>query len=474
MEIDILKLTVEQAHKDLTEGKYSAHDLYLACKKNIDERNREVNAFLEVFSDAEEMAKKADEMFKNGTAALMTGIPISLKDNILFKDHHASESSKILEGYKAPYDSKAVEKLKEAGAVIIGRTNMDEFAMGSSTESSAYGVTKNPLDLSRVPGGSSGGAAASVAMGGCLVALGSDTAGSVRQPAGFCGVVGLKPSYGMISRSGLMSMGSSLDIIGVLGKTVSCAKAAYDVITVSDSLDGTCVSDEMRNSVISRPVKKIGIPRAFVEMEGVTEEVKQRFSKTLEKLKEHGYEIIDIELPHIHYSLPTYYIIMPAEVSTNLARYDGVRFGLSVPGKNPDESYMKTREAGFGPEVKRRVLLGTYVLSHGYADAYYNKAVKVRHKITKEIEDVLQQVDVILTPTSPSPAFRFGEKQDPLQLYAADIFTVPANIADTPAISIPNGVNSENLPLDIQVMGSYLHDKDMLAFAQELEQIISQ
>lgn len=474
MEIDILKLTVEQAHKDLIERKYSAHDLYLACKKNIDEKNGEINAFLEIFSDGEEMAKKADEMIKEGKAVLMTGIPVSLKDNILYKGHHASESSKILEGYKAPYDSKAVEQLKKVGAVIIGRTNMDEFAMGSSTESSAYGVTKNPLDQTRVPGGSSGGAAASVAMGGCLIAFGSDTAGSVRQPAGFCGVVGLKPSYGTVSRSGLISMGSSLDIIGVLGKTVSCAKAGYELVATPDPLDGTCVPQEKRDSIVPKSITKIGIPRAFVEMEGVTEEVKKRFFETIEKLKNNGYEIVDIELPHIHYSLPTYYIIMPAEVSTNLARYDGVRFGLSVPGKNPDESYMKTREAGFGPEVKRRVLLGTYVLSHGYADAYYNKAIQVRHKITAEIEEVLNSVDVIMTPTSPAPAFRFGEKQDPLQLYAADIFTVPANIADIPAISVPNGVNSENLPLDIQIMGAYLHDKDMLQFAEKLEQIISQ
>jgi len=265
MKIDILKLTVEQAHKDMKEGKYTPLELLNACKKNIDERNGSINAFLEVFSDAEDMAMKAGEMFQNGTATLMTGIPVSLKDNILYKGHRVSESSKILEHYKAPYDSKAVEELKKVGAVIIGRTNMDEFAMGSSTESSAYGITRNPIDPSRVPGGSSGGAAASVAMGGCLVALGSDTAGSVRQPAGFCGVVGLKPSYGIVSRSGLMSMGSSLDVIGLLGKTVECARAAYDVIAVTDSLDGTSVSDEMRKAVVSKPVTKIGLPRSFVE-----------------------------------------------------------------------------------------------------------------------------------------------------------------------------------------------------------------
>lgn len=474
MEIDILKLTVEQAHKDLTGGKYSAHDLLLACKKNIDEKNGEINAFLEVFSDAEAMAHKADEMIREGKATPLTGIPVSLKDNILYKDHKASTSSKILEGYTAPYDSKAVERLKELGAVIVGRTNMDEFAMGSSTETSAYGITRNPIALDRVPGGSSGGAAASVAMGGCLVALGSDTAGSVRQPAGFCGVVGFKPSYGTISRSGLMAMGSSLDIIGVLAKTTKCAEFAYNAIAVPDTLDGTCVSQSVRDAVVSKPVTKIGVPRAFVEMEGVTQEVQNRFFETVEKLKNNGYEIVDIDLPHVHYSLPAYYILMPAEASTNLSRYDGVRFGLSVPGKTPDESYMKTREAGFGREVKRRILLGTYVLSHGYYDAYYNKAVKVRHKITQEIESMFKTVDVILTPTSPAPAFRFNEKQDPLQLYAADIFTVPANIADIPAISIPNGVNGEGLPLDIQAMGQYLQDKALLDFTQKLEQIISQ
>lgn len=473
MEIDILKLTVKQAHSDLLEGKYTAVDLLNACKKNIEEKNQEIFAFLEVFDDAEKMAEQADAMIKAGKVNLLTGIPVSLKDNILYKDHKASTSSKILEGYVAPYDSKAVEKLKEMGAVIVGRTNMDEFAMGSSTETSAYGITRNPVNPDCVPGGSSGGAAASVAMGGCLVALGSDTAGSVRQPAGFCGVVGFKPSYGTISRSGLMAMGSSLDIIGVLGKTTECAEIAYNAIAVADTLDGTCVPQEVRDSISNKEVKTIGIPRSFVEMDGVTEEVKVRFFETIEKLKQHGYSVVDIELPHVHYSLATYYILMPAEASTNLSRYDGVRFGASVPGKNPDESYMKTREYGFGREVKRRILLGTYVLSHGYYDAYYNKAVKVRHKITQEFENIFKQVDVILTPTSPAPAFRFNEKQDPLQLYAADIFTVPANIADIPAISIPNGFNAENLPLDIQIMGDYLQDKSLLDFSQKLESIIN-
>jgi aspartyl-tRNA(Asn)/glutamyl-tRNA(Gln) amidotransferase subunit A len=308
-------------------------------------------------------------------------------------------------------------------------------------------------------------------MGGCLVALGSDTAGSVRQPAGFCGVVGMKPSYGVISRNGLMAMGSSLDTIGIFANTSSCISIVFDVISGFDPLDGTSVNSKKD---ISQDVKKtvIGIPTSFITMEGVTREVQERFFNTIEKLKQKGFEVVDISLPHVHYSLPVYYIIMPAEASTNLARYDGVRFGFSVAGKTPDESYMKTRSQGFGREVQRRILLGTYVLSHGYADAYYNKAVKIRQVITREFDEVFKKVDVILTPTSPAPAFRFGEKQDPIQLYASDIFTVPANIADIPAVSLPNGIDGQGLPLDIQIMAPYLRDTFMMEFAEELEKII--
>lgn len=471
MEIDILTLTVEQAHKDLLAHKYSAVDLYRACKKNIDEKNKEINAYIEVFVDGEDMARKADEMIAAGTATTLTGIPISLKDNILYEDHIASASSKMLEHYTAVYDSTAVQLLKEAGAVIVGRTNMDEFAMGSSTESSAFGITKNPRNIARVPGGSSGGAAASVAMGGCLLALGSDTAGSVRQPAGFCGVVGFKPSYGTISRHGLMAMASSFDIIGLLGKTVSCVRAGFEVLGVPDVNDSTSVSFGDRQNG-DREIKRIGVPRAFVEMEGVSDEVKTQFNQAIEKIKHAGFEIVDVELPHMPYSLAVYYILMPAEASTNLARYDGIRYGLSVSGDGVDDSYMKTREAGFGKEVQRRILLGTYVLSHGYYDAYYNKAVRIRDKITHELDEVFQYVDAVLTPTSPSPAFAFGEKQDPLQLYAADIFTVPANITGVPAVSIPNGVNSDGLPFDIQIMTPYLRDTEILSFGEVLEKIL--
>jgi len=469
MEIDILHLTVEQVQKDLREGKYTSLDLLNACKKNIEEKNKSINAFLEVFSDAEDMAKKADEMIASGEAKPMTGIPVSLKDNILYKGHVASSSSKILENYHATFDSTAVNSLKKDGAVIVGRTNMDEFAMGASTETSAFGNTKNPVDQTRVPGGSSGGAAASVAMGGCLVALGSDTAGSVRQPAGFCGIVGFKPSYGTVSRHGLMAMASSLDVIGLLGKTTQCARIAYDCIAGQDDMDSTSTSN---SDIEQKEIKTIGVPRSFIEMEGVEEEVKTRFNEAVGKLIDAGYSVVDIDLPHMKYSLPAYYIIMPAEASTNLSRYDGIRFGLSVPGDGVDDSYMKTRGLGFGREAQRRILLGTYVLSHGYYDAYYNKAVNVRRKITQEVEDIFKKVDVVVTPTSPAPAFKLGEKQDPVQMYAADIFTVPANITNIPAISIPNGLSSEKLPLDFQVMSSYLQDRALLDFASKVEGIL--
>jgi aspartyl-tRNA(Asn)/glutamyl-tRNA(Gln) amidotransferase subunit A len=469
MNIDIFSLTIEQAHKDLVSGVYSAKDLLQACLANINKSNNDIFAFIEVFEDAWDMAEKADEMISCGEATILTGIPISIKDNILYYGHVASASSKMLENYKAVYDSTAVENLKKSGAVIVGRTNMDEFAMGSSTETSALGKTKNPRNHDYVPGGSSGGAAASVAMGGCLAALGSDTAGSVRQPASFCGVVGFKPTYGSVSRHGLIAMGSSLDVIGVLAKTVSCSQYVFDCIKGQDEYDSTSISLE---DVETKSIKTIGVPKDIFTMDGVSQEVKDNFNKALETVKSAGYEIVDIDMPHLKYALPVYYILMPAEVSTNLARFDGVRYGLSILGNSIEDSYKKTRGEGFGKEVKRRVLLGTYVLSHGYYDAYYNKAVQVRHVIKKEFDTVFSQVDVILTPTSPTAPFKFGFKQNPLELYASDIFTVPANIADIPAISIPHGLSDDNMALDIQVMAPYKADKSLLEFTVTLESLL--
>ncbi len=452
--IDLKGMTIEKAHAGFRSGEFSAVDLTKAYIENIKAKNGELNAFLEIFADAEEQAKRADEMIARGEVKALTGIPIALKDNILFQEHTASASSKILENYTAAYDSTVVADLKAQGAVIIGRTNMDEFAMGSSTETSAFGATKNPVDTSRVPGGSSGGSAAAVAADLALLALGSDTGGSIRQPAAFCGVVGLKPTYGTISRHGLMAMASSLDIIGPITNSVSDAEKVFEVLGHSDKMDATSFPDDARLCE-KKYVKKIGVPRRFLAGEGVDKETMANFEKSLEKLTTLGYEVVDVDVPFMEYSLAVYYILMPAEVSTNLARFDGIRYGLSMPGKSTNEAYKNTKTAGFGEETKRRLLLGAYVLSHGYYDAYYNKAVKLRAKITEEMQKVFESVDLLVTPTCPTPAFKPGEKKDPVSMYLSDIFTVPANISGVPAISIPNGKNSEGLPLDIQFIAPH-------------------
>lgn len=466
--MNLKNLTIESVQDSFKKGEFTALELTRAYIENIKAKNSEINAFLEVFADAEDQAKRADEMIARGEIKSLTGIPVALKDNILFAGHRAGASSKILQGYVASYDSTVVQRLREEGAVFIGRTNMDEFAMGSSTETSAYGVTKNPVDTTRVAGGSSGGAAAAVAMDGAMIALGSDTGGSIRQPAAFCGVVGLKPTYGTISRHGLMAMGSSLDIIGPITNSVADSEIVFNTLAHSDAMDSTSIPEDKRMCNKSS-VKKIGVPRSFLSGEGIGAETLTNFEKSLDVLKLLGYEIVDVEIPFIEYSLAVYYILMPAEASTNLARFDGIRFGLSVPGATTAEAYKNTKEAGFGAEVKRRILLGTYVLSHGYYDAYYNKAIKMRAKITKELDKVFESVDVIATPTCPTSAFRPGEKKDPLQMYLSDIFTVPANIAGIPAISIPNGVSSEGLPLDIQFMAPHFGEQLLFEVGKNYE-----
>jgi len=354
-----------------------------------------------------------------------------------------------LENYVAPYDATVIKKLKEAGAIFLGRANMDEFAMGSSTENSAYGVTKNPHDETRVAGGSSGGSAAAVAADLALAALGSDTGGSVRQPASFCGLVGLKPTFGAVSRFGLMAMGSSLDQIGPLAKNVEDAEIIFNAICGQDLMDSTTIKSTTynRQSITSRFI--IGVPRDFLG-EGVAPEVLKNFEAGLKKLEQAGVEIRDIELPNIRYSLPVYYIIMPAEISSNLARFDGVKFGPKISGDNLLEDYLKTRGQLFGKEARRRIILGTYVLSAGYYDAYYNKAIAVRKMIADDLKKIFDSgVNAIATPTTPMPAFKIGEKiNDPLQMYLADIFTVTANITGVPAISIPSGSTGFQLQAD--------------------------
>lgn len=456
------RYTIIEAHAKLKNKELSAVDLAKEYLDHIEKVDPDVHAYLEVFGDVEKQARAADERIARGEADMLTGIPIAIKDVILMDGRSASAGSKMLGGYKATYDATAIRRLKEKGAVFLGRTNLDEFAMGSSTENSAFTPTKNPHDLSRVPGGSSGGSAAAVAMHGALAALGSDTGGSIRQPAGFCGVVGLKPTYGAVSRSGLFAMTSSFDQIAPLAHTVGDTEHVFNAIRGHDAKDSTTIPEDVYARYRGKKkdgAKTIGVPRAFTDREGIDPDVLAVFNHSLEKMKEKGYVIRDIELPHINHSLATYYIILFAEASTNLARFDGVRYGLSLEGDTMRDGYFKTRGTGFGKEVRRRIMLGTYVLSSGYYDAYYRKANDVRALIRSDLERAFEDVDIIATPVSPTPAFKIGERMsDPLQMYLADIFTVPANLAGVPALSIPAGDvkrDGKKLPVGVQFIAPH-------------------
>ena len=456
--IDLKTLTIQKAHEALKRGDFTSVQLTQAYLDEIKAKNVDINAYLEVFADALEQAKEADKKIAetknvdgNSSGAdfpLLCGIPCGVKDNILIQGRIASASSKMLEDYHATYDATVIAKLKAEGAVFLGRLNMDEFAMGGSTENSAYGPTKNPHDLSRVAGGSSGGSAAAVAMQGALFTLGSDTGGSIRQPASFCGVIGLKPTYGAVSRYGVMAMGSSLDQIGPIANTVTDCEIVFNTIRGTDIKDGTTISEgtyesqksikSVKSKVGAKPI--IGVPRDFLKGDGIDSAVLKSFNESLEAFKAKGYEVRDISLPNISYSLMVYYVLMPAEVSSNMARFDGVKYGLHKDGKTVVEDYFESRRAGLGREVIRRILLGTYVLSSGYYDAYYNRANAVRQMITNDFLKAFESVDIIATPTAPSPAFKIGEKtNDPVAMYLEDIFTVTANLTGLPAISIPCG-----------------------------------
>ncbi|MCW9054431.1 MAG: Asp-tRNA(Asn)/Glu-tRNA(Gln) amidotransferase subunit GatA [Candidatus Pacebacteria bacterium] len=467
--IDIEKLTIPKVRAALDAGEYSAVALAEAFLARIKEREG-LNAYLEVFDDVIEQANAADELIAEGKPGPLTGIPLGVKDNILIKGRKVSAASKMLENYTATYDATVIKKLKEQRVVFLGRTNLDEFAMGASTENSAFGVTKNPHDETRVAGGSSGGSAAAVGGVLALAALGSDTGGSIRQPASLCGVVGLKPTYGAVSRLGLIAMGSSFDQIGPITHTVDGAEMIFNAIRGNDPKDSTSTPDSFYTEVSKKP-KKIGVPRALLE-EGVDPDVLENFEGTLAKLEADGYEIVDIELPNAKYALAAYYIIIPAEVSTNLSRFDGVRYGLHFDGTGVDDEYAKSRSAGFGPEVRRRILLGTHVLSAGYYDAYYNKAQALRGLIRKDYEAALEKVDVIATPTSPIPAFKIGEKSDPLSMYLLDIFTVTANLTGMPAISVPSGTvdrEGSSLPVGIQFLAPAFHEKYLFDAGRSVE-----
>ena len=450
------------ANKHLIDGDFSAVELAENCIKNIQEKNLKINAYLEIYDDILKKAAEADDKIKNKKdISILTGIPLALKDNILYQGKRVTAGSKILENYTATYDATVIKKLKEEGAVFIGRTNLDEFAMGSSTENSAYGVTKNPYDMERVAGGSSGGSAAAVAFGGALAALGSDTGGSVRQPASFCGVVGLKPTYGAVSRYGLIAMGSSLDQIGPIGKTISDVEIIFNAIEGNDKMDSTSLF-ENRRQISGKDIeeKSIGIPSDFIN-DGIDKDIFENFNDSIKKLKSLGYKIKEITLPNIKHSLAVYYIIMPAEASTNLARFDGVRYGLRKEGADMIGDYFETREAGFGIEVKRRIMLGTHILSSGYYDAYYNKANAVRNVIKYDFYKAFSEVSAIITPTTPAPAFKIDEKSNPLSMYLADIFTVPVNLTGMPAISIPSGIvarGKTKLPVGLQIIAPHMRE----------------
>ena len=468
--------TLRQLHEALKNGTTTIEALVDASKATIKEKETDVHALLGMYSDSliASQVKLAKKMFTDGTATVLTGIPIVLKDNIIVDGEIATGGSKILEHYTGTYDATVVKKLKAAGAVFLGRANMDEFAMGGSTENSAFGPTKNPHDITKVAGGSSGGSAAVVAYGGVPVSLGSDTGGSIRQPASFCGIVGLKTTYGDTSRYGLMAMGSSLDQIGPFGNTVEDVEDVYSIITGYDPLDSTSLPEVIRTKDKPSNKKVIGVPRSFVGQDGIDKEVLANFEQSLEVLKKIGYTIKDITINQLEKALSVYYVVMFAEVSSNLARYDGIRYGLSHPGETSIRSYFESRTGGFGPEVRRRILLGTYVLSSGYYDAYYNKANIVRAMLKKEFATIFNDVDAIVTPTSPVPAFALGEKSsDPLAMYLADIFTVPVNIVGVPAISIPSGMTESRLPLGVQFIAAHGREDILFTIGKDFEKKLS-
>lgn len=475
--------TIKSAGEALKRGDFSALELFNHYHKKILARNNELNAFLTIFDSPSNIENC--KLITGNSEFPLAGIPVAIKDNMLIEGTRTTAGSKILENYIASYDATVIKKLRSAGAMFLGKTNLDEFAMGTSTENSAYGPTKNPLDTSRVPGGSSGGSAAAVAADLCVFALGSDTGGSVRQPAAMCGIVGLKPTYGRVSRHGLIAMASSFDQIGPLTKTVEDSAIVLNVLCGHDIFDSTTLpagSGSPDRSVgatdftqnLDLPIKglTVGVPKEFFGT-GLSPEVAERIKTTITKLEELGCAIKEISLPNFEYALAAYYIAVPSEVSANLARFDGIRYGHSAQdGENLIDTYFKSRTEGFGPEPIRRIMLGAYALSSGYYDAYYLKAQKVRALIKKDFDEAFKDVDVIVGPTTPNTAFKIGEKvSDPLALYLEDIYTVPLNLAGLPGISIPCGLGSESgMPVGFQIIAKPFDEATLLRVAHQLEQ----
>ena len=476
--MELYRQTISELRDLLDRKEVSVKEVVNSIYQRIDRVEEKVKAFVTITEDkalemAEEAQKKLDSEETQESKSLL-GIPVAIKDNMCTKGIRTTCSSKILYNFIPPYESTVTSRLIEHGYVLIGKTNLDEFAMGSSTENSGFHVTRNPWDLERAPGGSSGGSAAAVASDECIAALGSDTGGSIRQPASLCGVVGLKPTYGRVSRYGLVAFASSLDQIGPITKNVRDAAIVMNNISGRDQFDSTSAPLPVPDftAVLGRDINgmKIGIPREYF-IEGIDKEIETSIKDVIKKLESLGAIPVEVSLPHTGYAVATYYVLATSEASSNLARYDGVKYGLRAEGKDLIDMYMNSRAQGFGAEVKRRIMLGTYALSSGYYEAYYRKAQQVRTLIKKDFEDAFTFVDIIVTPTSPTAAFKIGEKTaDPLQMYLSDIFTISVNLAGVPGISLPCGFTSNNLPIGLQLIGKHFDEESILKVAYAYEQ----
>mgnify|MGYP000349531436 CR=1 FL=1 len=473
--MNLNELTIKEAQEGLRSKKFTSVELTQACLSRIKERNGEVNAFITVCGEsALEEAQLADGLLRSGEAAPLTGIPFAVKDAICTAGVRSTGAAKILDNYIPPFDATVISKIRKQGAVLLGKNNCDAFGHGASNENSMYGPVRNPHDLSKVAGGSSGGSAAAVADNMCIFAIAEDTGGSIRQPASFCGVAGFRPTYGRNSRYGIMPMASSLDVVGPITKTSYDAAVVMQQIAGQDMLDATTLSDAVPNylDATSQQLKDItiGVPKEYFELEGLNDEVKKNIEQQVATLKELGCAIKEVSLPHTKYAIAVYYILVPSEDSSNLGRLDGIRYGVREQGKDLYDLYTSSRASGFPEEVKRRILIGTYALSAGYYDAYYKKAQTVRTLIKKDFDDVFKQVDVLITPTSPFAAFGIGEKtDDPLALYLADVMVSPASIAGVPALSVSSGKNAAGLPIGTQLISSRKNEALLFAIGQAIE-----
>jgi len=474
--MELTELTIKQVHEGLKNKKFTSVDLTKAYLEKIKKTDKDINAYLSVFEEsALADAEEADKKITSGNFGMLCGIPCAIKDSIMVEGQKCTAASKILENYVAPYDATVIKKLKAEGAVILGKTNTDEFTMGSSTENSAFGVTKNPHDKTKVSGGSSGGSAAAVAANMACYTLGSDTGGSIRQPASLCGVVGLCPTYGAVSRYGLIAHASSLDQIGPLAKTVEDAKIVFEAIHGKDKMDATSKDYNFEGSDVELKGLKIGVPKEYFA-KGIDKEVEKIIRDAIKKAEDAGAEIVEVSLPSTEFALACYYVIDPSEISANLARFDGIKYGLSVEGKDLLDVYVKSKGHGFGEEVKRRIMIGTYCLSSGYYDAYYKKAQEVRELIrqdfAKAFDPSADGIDLLFCPVSPFPAFKIGEKADnPMAMYLADIYTIPMKLAGLPGISVPAG-KIGNLPVGLQIIGNHFQENKILSVASQVENML--